>query len=335
MEPYKRFFMLQKLLVCDKLFEDRDRVPTRDMLEAVLRHVKFCNPGGLFITTEWNLPRAKNGCSTVNFNNMSWSHADLQYPISAEMPRATLMRDGSILFAGGMHSGTSRRCFNKCFLYQDKKFVAVGGTLAPRVWHALVTLHDGRAVVFDKFIEYFSPETQRWSRSRQDAPVYAVSASAVVLRDGTVLLVGGMLTGVTASSACYIFDPEDETFTQVSSMATARMAAACVVMPDGQVLVTGGRSGRDKSTDYEPFETYKSCELYNPVSDTWSEFPSMQEPMHRHSCILMPTQIVCMAYDTLGYYGRFNLHTWEWEVGRHQMLTHGDCTVTHFYGVSE
>jgi hypothetical protein len=59
---------------------------------------------------------------------------------------------------------------------------------------------------------------------------------AALLRDGTVLLIGGS----NSSASNEIYDPSTSTFRATGPMSTYRLDGAAAVLPDGRVLITGG-----------------------------------------------------------------------------------------------
>ena len=341
MEPYRRFFMLQKLLVCDGLFGDGGefrKVPTRDMFEEVLRHVRLRNPGGLFIITG-----VLKECKIVDFNKMSWSTRYLGSPVDIDDFQIVSMNDGSILTVGGTRVGKIGSATRKCFWLTCKGFTMVGRMESARVGHALVALHDGRALAFGGYgrrmkeertvlasMEYFSLASQKWTTSAVTLPRAASNLAAVVLTDGTVFIMEEGTDEYEEAPMCYIFDPTLETFMPRKGMTKRRLAFGAALMPDGCVLVCGGRSGKERQNPYYPFEIYKHCELYNPVTDTWGVFPDMEMGVFNHSCAVMSSFIVVMGRETERMYQRFDFGTWKWESRLHGISNLGECVICPF-----
>jgi len=126
--------------------------------------------------------------------------------------------------------------------------------------------------------------------------------SAAVLQDGRVLVTGGgvydaggrLTLGVTT---CSIYDPTSGTFSAASPMATGRIAHTCTLLPDGRVLVTGGRRYPADAyvldtTPYPnglaPIWNHASCEVYNPATNTWQTISPMSTARYNHSANLLP-----------------------------------------------
>lgn len=89
--------------------------------------------------------------------------------------------------------------------------------------------------------------------------------TANLLDDGRVLIAGGVGAGGSSSTtldSAELYDPVTRTFSATGSMATARLAAASVLLRDGRVFVAGGEDKDGIST--------AAVELYNPATGTWA-----------------------------------------------------------------
>jgi len=91
--------------------------------------------------------------------------------------------------------------------------------------------------------------------------------TATLLRDGRVLVCGGVdALGVTLGTA-EIYDPVSGAFSLNGSMSMARFAANATLLPDGRVLIAGGEDSRHLST--------ASAELFDPINGTFSTTGSL------------------------------------------------------------
>ena len=88
-----------------------------------------------------------------------------------------------------------------------------------------------------------------------------VGASAVLLPNGNVLVVGGAVDSAMSATA-EIFDKATETFALTGSLNTSRNGAAVTSLRNGQVLVAGGSDGTGN--------LLATAELFNPDSGTFS-----------------------------------------------------------------
>jgi hypothetical protein len=135
-----------------------------------------------------------------------------------------------------------------------------------------ITLADGRVLVlgsdppqlFDPATNSFSTTGSLSGTDLDGADLY----SATLLKDGRVLVAGGMSEGRT--NAAMLYDPKTGTFTATGSMNDARDAHAAVLLADGHVLIVGG-DGWACSGNYCYFTgSLSSAELYDPATGTFS-----------------------------------------------------------------
>ena len=105
--------------------------------------------------------------------------------------------------------------------------------------------------------------------------------SATLLRDGTVLLIGGCSSnsceGYGATSER--FDPKTGRFTPSGTMAVGRSSHTAVPLPDGRVLVTGGWTRNGVTA---------SAEVYDPATGRFSPAGQMTTPRSDHAAVMLP-----------------------------------------------
>jgi hypothetical protein len=90
--------------------------------------------------------------------------------------------------------------------------------------------------------EIYDPATGLFHTAATQTTAFHVSHTATLLRDGTVLIVSGSPPMLIVSASAEIFDPLQESWSSVGDLLSARSAHAAVLLPDGDVLMTGGRS---------------------------------------------------------------------------------------------
>lgn len=105
--------------------------------------------------------------------------------------------------------------------------------------------------------------------------------SATLLVDGRVLVVGG----TTASPRAEVYAPATGTWSPAAAPSAARRFPAAVLLPSGQVLVTGGADSG----------ALASAETYNPATNTWSGAPAMGSPRWEHTLTLLQSGQVLVA----------------------------------------
>ncbi|MFA4927232.1 MAG: kelch repeat-containing protein [Patulibacter sp.] len=143
--------------------------------------------------------------------------------------------------------------------------------------HAAARLDDGDVLVIGGIndadgtlatTERYDVETGAWRPSGSLA-VARRNATATRMHGGRVLVAGGQTdSGVTASAELY--DPDTETWTTVAPMATARAFHTALFVGNAaipRVLVAGGELADGTAL--------ASTELYDPVSDEWTDAGDM------------------------------------------------------------
>lgn len=98
--------------------------------------------------------------------------------------------------------------------------------------------------------------------------------TATVLRDGRVLVAGGMNRMGSALKSAELFDPKTDKWLPTGSMAAARYDATATLLPDGRVLIAGGSStpegyagaGQERHEE----RSLDTAELYDPRTGTFS-----------------------------------------------------------------
>jgi hypothetical protein len=108
--------------------------------------------------------------------------------------------------------------------------------------------------------------------------------SSVMYDDGKVLIAGG--GGPTNTAEVVNVSRETPAWRFVGSMAFARRQMNATLLPDGQVLVTGGTSGGGFTN---AVGSVLAAESWNPSTETWTTLASMTERRLYHStAILLP-----------------------------------------------
>jgi Galactose oxidase, central domain/Kelch motif len=105
--------------------------------------------------------------------------------------------------------------------------------------------------------------------------------SATLLVDGRVLVVGG----TTGSLRAELYAPATGTWSPAAAPSAARRFPAAVLLPSGQVLVTGGADSG----------ALASAETYNPATNTWSGAPAMGSARWEHTVTLLQNGQVLVA----------------------------------------
>lgn len=116
----------------------------------------------------------------------------------------------------------------------------------------------------------------------------------VPLGDGKALAIGGLGDFSATHSSVEVFDEATLAWTTRASMSRARFDHAAARLPDGRVLVTGGRAGGAPNATNE-------AEIYDPKTDTWTAAAPMKLWRAGHMAVTTVSGkvLVVGGYETL------------------------------------
>jgi N-acetylneuraminic acid mutarotase len=128
-------------------------------------------------------------------------------------------------------------------------------------------------------VERFDPATLTWTIVAP-MPAPRVAHDAVLLHDGSVLVVGGgrQDTYDVSMADVWRYFPDIDVWRTAGSLAVSRLGQSTVVLTDGRVMVVGGS---DPSGG-----VLVSSEIYDPVSNTWS--PAADVAVGRTGAVALP-----------------------------------------------
>lgn len=220
---------------------------------------------------------------------------------------ATLLGNGQVLVAGGCAVPHCQPTLAGAELYDPRagRWTATGSMLTPRLGHIAVLLtsgpHSGDVLVaggydyeadsttFLSSAELYNPASRRWTATGAMRSMRS-NYAATRLRDGRILVEGGISTNHTAPTAsAEMYDPATGRWTPAGSMSTPRQFQTATLLPTGQVLVTGGCS------DYSCTSVLASADLYDPETNRWTATTSMGSPRTYHTATLLPNGTVLIA----------------------------------------
>jgi hypothetical protein len=138
----------------------------------------------------------------------------------------------------------------------DDRVMVIGGDIVES------TTEPGVGLPARATAELYDPGAGAFARTGRPQ-VRRHSPSAVLLRDGRVLVVGGYtVEGGQPVGDAEIYDPASETFALTGSMTAARFITSLTLLGDGRVLVVGGTVAAGD-------RFIPSADLYDPARETF------------------------------------------------------------------
>jgi hypothetical protein len=113
------------------------------------------------------------------------------------------------------------------------------------------------------------------------------SHTATLLKDGRVLVTGGVDSTRGYFATAEIFDPTSGTFAPTGSMGTARSSHTATLLKDGRVLLTGGVD-------------IATAELFDPASGSFAPTGSMGTWRYSHTATLLNDGKVLVTGGAVG-----------------------------------
>jgi N-acetylneuraminic acid mutarotase len=228
-----------------------------------------------------------------------------------------LLPDGRVMVAGGSAPTITSTNSVEVFDPSLGTWSFVGGQVIGRSQHTTTVLADGRVLVvggqgagqgalstlsYLKSAQIYDPATSVWS-STGSLTTGRYDHTATLLSDGRVLVTGGNAPGTTAAggttNSAEIWDPSTGQWTVVASMtgnALGRRSHVATLLPNGNVLVTGGQ---DSAT---PRNYLASAEIYDPGANSWSAptgtQPAMSSSRFFHTATLVGGKVVIIGGKT-------------------------------------
>ncbi len=176
-------------------------------------------------------------------------------------------------------------------------FTASGAMAVSRANHTATLLTQGHVLVSAGFNQATNtPPAERYDPANGSFVstgyplIQRFGHTATRLPDGQVLIAGGIewtsgLQFMEASAELY--DPVAGLWTSAEPMDTARTGHTATALPNGKVLVTGGRDTLGRSL--------AGAELYDPATGKWHDLPTMHDSRWDHTAVLLPNGKVLVS----------------------------------------
>jgi hypothetical protein len=185
--------------------------------------------------------------------------------------------------------------------------IAMPSVPQPWVGHALCGLPQGQITVVGGVDGEPDDTACRWqpgSNSWQTLPSMSTpreDAVAVALGDGRVLVAGGGGDDGIKLASAEVLAADGSSWSAVAPMRTARLGAVGGLLPGGRVIVAGGCKhdpdiDDDDDDDDPPPDFLATAELWDPVTNVWTELaPMATGRLHAAGCVLPDGQFVIVG----------------------------------------
>ncbi len=137
------------------------------------------------------------------------------------------------------------------------------------------------------------PDTYTWTRG-PDMHYDRGGHVSIKLKDGRILVCGGVDTKKNVLDSCEIYDPATGKWTLTGRMNEKRVAHRGVLLPSGKVLVCGGTA--EASDAYKALmKASKTAEIYDPRTGKWTKTSSMGKVRIAHTLTVTGSKVVAAA----------------------------------------
>ncbi|MCY1042874.1 kelch-like protein [Corallococcus sp. bb12-1] len=196
---------------------------------------------------------------------------------------------------------------------------ATASLTARRFGASLIPLASGKILIFGGSVsstpilasaELYDPTTATWSPAGSLGTSH-YSPAVTLLPNGKVLVTGGFAgyPNITPLRNVEIYDPATNTWAAGPNMAFARGNHTATLLPNGKVLVVGGNTTGDTTSNRIP-------ELFDPTTQTWVPVASAAYAHNNHEAVLLPSGKVLILGGNLPseFYDPSN-NTWNGATG--------------------
>ena len=142
--------------------------------------------------------------------------------------------------------------------------------------------------------------TNTWTAAPQMPTERVAGHTATRLPDGTVLVVGGVMSAGAGTNAVDLFDPVAASWASKAPLHVMRASHTATLLADGRLMVIGGSTV--SAIAAKGYVNNASAEIYDPVANTWTATPPMSVPRSHHTATLLPDgKVLVVGGENLQY----------------------------------
>jgi len=141
--------------------------------------------------------------------------------------------------------------------------------------------------------ELYDPQSQSFELAG-NMTIGRSGHTAILLKSGKVLIVGGWTGRYEARRAAELYDPATNSFTPTGNMVIERAGNTATLLADGRVLLAGGVDRNENAL--------ASAELYDPATGSFSLTGAMADPRGAHTATALKNGRVLIAGGGSGRY---------------------------------
>jgi hypothetical protein len=131
--------------------------------------------------------------------------------------------------------------------------------------------------------------------SMQDA---RADHTATLLRDGRVLITGGMVENGVFLDTAELFDPKSGKFEALPKMKERRVGHTASLLTDGRVVIAGGSSGREMVDGNWETIPAMAIEIYDPAQKKFTTAGQLRVPRVSNAGVACRTDELRCSADT-------------------------------------
>jgi hypothetical protein len=204
----------------------------------------------------------------------------------------TTLPNGRVLAVGGRDSSGTYVSTAELYDPVTGTWTATGSMQTARGLHSATLLADGRVLIVGgqdnatshRTADVYNPATGQFTRLTAQLQFNRSYHAAIRLTNGTVVILAG--TGSGDTRVVEVFAPGADTFSAAGSLLLQHAYAGVTLLPNGQILVTGGQaSGVSIAT----------TEIFNPATGATAFGPQLTATRQEHASLLLSNGKVLIA----------------------------------------